>query len=140
MEKFVCVFMCLVALCCTASALKCHECESDQLIGCAKDAKPKEKTCPDAPQNSMAVCTYKVFFETAKSAYKVRSNCGVIQADAPLNSKSQPDCNNPAGGTEVKECRVCNKDFCNASSVLGSSTVSFLSLPLMYFATKYLLY
>ncbi|KAB0794235.1 hypothetical protein PPYR_13855 [Photinus pyralis] len=139
MEKFVCFLMCLVAFVSTASALKCYTCESDKLDGCIKSSNPKDVPCGNPAPNFVSVCTYKVFHDTAKNTDKVRAGCDQIASNLPMTKDNIPDCKQLQPGTDLKECRVCDKDLCNSSSVLGTSMVSFLCLPLMYLVTKFVL-
>ena len=139
MEKFVCFLMCVAAFISAGSALKCYTCESEKLDGCIKSSSLKDVPCGAPSTGFQSVCVYKVIHDSAKKSDKVHSGCELIASSAPLNKDSIADCKTPAPGMEIKECRVCNQDLCNSSSVLGASMISFLCLPLMYLMSKFVL-
>jgi len=136
MAKFVSLLLCLAAFVSTGYSLNCYHCHSEKLDGCIKSSSPKEQPCGNPTSGFKSVCYYKVTHNDAKKMDMVNATC----AQLPLNAKPEtlPECQ-PMPGLKVPECRVCESNLCNSAPVFSNSFFALLCLPVMYFATKFLL-
>ncbi|KAF5291538.1 hypothetical protein FQR65_LT01851 [Abscondita terminalis] len=123
------LFFVLIA---SGNALRCYHCESDKENGCKKESKPEEIKCGTPAVNYQIVCSYKAFYESHGNHHKVISGCETIPSHSPIDPTSINNCEDEKGIFNVKECRICKSDLCNSASLIDTSLLMRLLLPLTY--------